>query len=327
MSRHPLGGQTVYQRSITFVPARRRLVRVSAGCVCWVCLMALFVGPSDLSGDTIWVRGKDNPISGKILARNAEQVSVRVFKDGEFDNVIDLPLANVEHLLVNIDADRLSKLTPDRPGEYRDYAEELASQKTDLSARDLARRLYLIAAANSDGSVRGSALAGLIAIAETDTQRHRMEVLRFLVIPGESSISLGKEPTKRRSLTGPQRQLTLKLIHAIRKEESDTATKLLDSPDNRAVFSFWSDECRLEEFDRMARVNRPNKSQLGKLLRIELQVTDPGHDLNSPSNRKLNWGDYATQVSGNLSVLPSFDNVTRFNPRKTIFRDGEWVEP
>ena len=74
----------------------------------------------------------------------------------------------------------------------------------------------------------------------------------------------------------------------------------------------------------MARVNRPNKTQLAKLLMIESQINSSGNGQDVSTIRRLGWGDFATQVSGNLSVLPSFKNVTRFDPEKSVYRDGQW---
>ena len=153
-------------------------------------------------------------------------------------------------------------------------------------------------------------------------------MLRFLVFPDHNSTSMtSKANNANRTLTQAERELTLELVHAVRREESDEATKLLASNANREVFARWSEVCGLAEFDRMARVNRPNKAQLGKLLQIELQIINKGKTSATPQTRRLDWGDYATQSAVNLGVLPSFENVTSFDPTKTIYRDGVWVQP
>jgi hypothetical protein len=312
------------------VGARGRPPMIPAGLQLMIATVFVFVGAgiNQSRADVIWVRGQSAQVYGQIVSMTDTHYEVRVFERGQFSETVKIERSTIQQAVSNISVQRLTQLDPSNAAAYRDYAEELAVQKTDPSARDLARRLYLIAAAHSDGTLRSSALLGLISIAESNVHRRRLEILRSLVDPHSTFTGIaGEQDSKLDSVTADQKRLMLKLIHAIRKEKSDQAIKLLTPASNRNVFDLWSDDCGLEELDRMARVNRPGKSQLAKLLIIESRIMSPQTNPVNPSGRKLNWGDFATQVSGTLGALPSFNNVTRFDPEKSVYREGRWVKP
>ena len=306
-------------------------------------LAVLLLGVGDCihcsSADVVWVNGQAKPLFGQIVSKTAEQIGFQVFEDGKPGRIEKIDRSRIEQLISNIDTQRLEQLSPDKPADYRDYAEELASQRADPAARQLAHRLYVIAAANSEGDhqtaveIRNSALAGLISIADSDTDRARLQMLRFLVSPDVDQVESLSESKTAASYSEDQAQLMLKLVQAIRMENSEQAIELLSSQDNRAIFQSWSEICSLEELNRIARVNRPSQPQLSKLLRIELQILSSTDASTSETpiaietGRRQNWGDFATQVSGLLSEVPSFENVTSVDPRQSVYRAGRWVRP
>lgn len=289
--------------------------------------------------DVVWVDGQAKPLYGQIISNTPEQIDLQVFENGKLGRIEKISRSRIEQFISNIDTQRLEKLSPDKPADYRDYAEELASQRADPAARQLAHRLYVIAAANSEGDnetaneIRNSALAGLISIADSDADRARLQLLRFLVSPDVDQVETFSESKSAAPYSEDQAQLMLKLVQAIRKENFEQAVEMLSSRDKQAVFQIWSKTCSLEELNRIARVNRPSKPQLSKLLRIELQILSSADPLTGetpstlPSGRRQSWGDFATQGTGFLSVVPSFENVTSIDPRNSVFRSGRWVKP
>lgn len=291
-----------------------------------------------ISADVVWINGQATPLYGRIVSSTPEQIELQVFENDKLGRIEKISRSQIEQWIVNIDTRRLEQLSPANLFEYRDFAEELASQQNDPSARSLARRLYLVAAANSTGDddaieLRNSALAGLISIAGSSDERRRLKMLRYLVSPDDVEAGdVGDSRSVAEPRSKAQTDLMLQLVQAIRKENSLQATKLLSTQANRAVFQNWSEICSLEEMDRIARVNRPSKPQLSKLLRIELQirsanvVNDQGAAV-LPSGRRQGWGDFAMQETGILSVVPSFENVTTIDPYKSVFRNGRWSRP
>ncbi len=291
------------------------------------------------AADVVWINGQSTPMSGQIVASTPEQIELRVFENGELGRVEKIARSRIEQLITNIDTQRLEQLSPENPAGYRDYAEELASQRIDPAARKLAQRLYLIAASISSGGngtsreICNSAMAGLISLSESEADRGRLLMLRFLISPDADAMDV--VPASKRSIPGSAEhaKLMLELVQSIRMENSDHAVKLLSSENNREIFQKWSDICSLEEIDRIAGVNRPSKPQLSKLLQIELQIltnasASTGETPEAvPSGRQFNWGDFATQGSGFLGVVPSFENITAMDPRESVYRSGRWLRP
>jgi len=290
------------------------------------------------SADVVWVKNQPTPLFGQIVSNTPEQVQIRMIANGQPGKIKSIERSKVEQIIINIDAKRLAGLSPDKPLDYRDYGEELASQKIDPAARELARRLFLISAKiaqdRSETEVCASALSGLISLTNAESERRQLKMLQFLVNPNavepESNPESGPTDNSPSEL---ENDLMLQLVRAIRREDSDLAIKLLSSQSNRQVFRKWIEICTPEEFDRIAKVNRPSKSQLEKLLQIEWQIlTATRQSTNEKSGgiksgRVETWGDFASQPSGNPGMVPSFENVTSMDPRKSIFRNGLWLQP
>jgi len=316
--------------------------RFRLGCRRWIAIVLLIaidvVFPTQGLADVIWIRGQNGPIYGRIESESDQEVQIRVFENGRYGQKTGIPREQIDLLVVNIDAKRLAQLDPSKPESYRDYAEELASQKNDPAAKALAQRLYLLAAASAEPNrtkgatrkmaLRRSALLGLAAIEDSAAERRRIDVLRHLIDPDSSDIgtlTAGDRASIPQSIS--KKQLMLELVHAIRQEKSERARQLLNSPENRSVFEGWRELCSFAELEQMALVNRPSRVQLSKLLAIELQIVRDVNSANISTPQHLNWGDYAVQVSNTLGVLPTLENITPFDPRKSVFRDGIWVEP
>ena len=305
---------------------------VLAWCVLWIGLPTIGVG------DIIWMRGNDVPVFGRIESQADQELEIRIFENGSYGEKTTIPRELVEQMVVNIDANRLARLDPAKPESYRDYAEELAAQKKDLAAKHLAQRLYLLAAANAENNRTGdnrrkiaiqrSALLGLASLAESASERRRIDVLRHLLTPAslDSGPLIARDPTTIPE-SSSRTALMLDLVRAIRREQTQHALQLLSSPENRTIFADWREVCSLEELDQIARANRPSQVQLSQLLAIELQIVRTDSSSNIPVRQVRNWGDHAMQVSNSLGVLPTFDDVTPFDPRKSVYRNGDWMEP
>ena len=280
--------------------------------------------PTTSNADVLWEKSLEKSISGKIVSENDTSIQFQTFSDGRLGQTKSIKREQIGFVTRTIDTKRLSLLSPENWSAYRDYAEEIGGFKNDPAARHLARRLYLITAANSSGELQQSAILGLLAITESKTERRRLELLGFMLNPDSSEFAIVPAEDQQTAASESDKQTMLSLVHAIRKGESAKARSLLKSSSNRIVFSRWRDQCSLEELDQIAVVNQPSKVQLKKLLSIEIRITQDSELAEQQLNRKLSWGDYATQTSTNKGILPTFENVTEFNPNESIYENGIW---
>ena len=204
-------------------------------------------------------------------------------------------------------------------------------QQADAAAIHLARRLYLLAAANSADSsqidLRSGALLGLISLASNESQRRNLELLFRLTEPGRANPKPKSTPAVDFVPTESEKELMLKVVVAIRQENSNTARDLLNSDPNRESLKKWSRLCTLQELDRMAAAERPNTSQLRKLLSVELAVRQPETASPKPVKSNSSWGELAMQPAPKFNGLPTFANATEFDPGKSVYRNGVWVRP
>ena len=296
---------------------------------CLSFLLCLFFCAAPADGDVVWIRGASDPVSGQIVSQSKDQVRIKVFADGKFGEVKTYPAAQVETTVVNIDPQRLADLNPDNPVAYRNYAEELSAQRSDPAAISLARRLYLLAATNSAKSeLRSGSILGLISLATNESQRRKLELYRQLNDPDSRGPKLDSPPAKSNPPTASQRELMLKVIVAIRREDTETAAGLLSSRENRKSLKGLAQFCSLEELDQIAAAKQPSKLQLGELLSAELAIRQPEPTTNSrPQSNKTAWDDLAMEPVSEFSVLPNDTNVTQFDPGKSVYRSGVWVRP
>jgi hypothetical protein len=86
-------------------------------------------------------------------------------------------------IIHQLDRNRLENLSSDVPKGYRDYAEELALQKNDPEAKDMAMRLLLIAAYLDPKQFGHSSLLRMSAIASTPLEARKCRAMAFLLDP------------------------------------------------------------------------------------------------------------------------------------------------
>ena len=97
------------------------------------------------------------------------------------------------------------------------------------------------------------------------------------------------------------------------------------------VFGLWERDLSLNSLDNAVRANRLSNSQLSELLNVELSlVRQLGDDIEFSTNnrpRNQNWGDFAFESSTELNGIPQFENVIEFDPKESIYINGEWSRP
>ncbi len=279
--------------------------------------------------DVVWIQGETEPVYGTVIERTATEIHFRRFGSAA-DSSRKIPLDSIKTLVVNIDVPRLEALNPENPVAYRDYAEELASQRRDPSARELAVRLYLLGAflagQEPDGSeLRQSCLNGLVALADSDAQREQWNTLRFLYNP---TAPLDDEPEPPAvPLTEDQRQQALAVVRLLRRGNGTEAIRLMEQPETKSALRPWSSIYPLDQLKRLAILNQLTTSQLHRLLQIELAILNREPPTTAIANQRRPWSEYARTPSSIGSMVTSFQSATPFNPEESVFRDGSWIRP
>lgn len=273
----------------------------------------------DASADTFWIQGNNQPIYGKFLSEDDQFLLIKETKDGNVFEERKILREKVQVSIINFDQAKLGALSPKNYSAYRDLAEELSSQSSDPVARMLAIRLFIVVAANcGDGEreLQTSALAGLSRLAQTDDEKTRWQTLRYL-FDKNAGESLPAKP----AVEGPDKltqEKMLDLVQSLRKGEP------LSEIDDKVV-AHWSETLSKKELIEISRANRTSPDQFRKLLQIEFQIRNPNPNVQNESETR--WGPLATSRSQANNRIPSLENATPFDPRKSIFRDGKWIAP
>src|SRR5437016_300337 len=92
----------------------------------------------------IYKRGTNKPVTGHLVRQSDREVVVREDTPAGAKDIV-IPRSEIEDLIESVSPARLAALSPARPQEYREYAEELAEKKLDPEARIAAVRLFQMA--------------------------------------------------------------------------------------------------------------------------------------------------------------------------------------
>ncbi len=117
-------------------------------------------------------------VTGYLKAEDEQSYTVRRVLDGH-ESLQTFPKTDVLFALRTFDPARLSELSPSKPAGYRDYAEELAEKREDPEARDLALRLFLIAASLDPEKLGRGSLLSMASLARSPDEERRYRAMAY----------------------------------------------------------------------------------------------------------------------------------------------------
>ncbi len=296
----------------------------------------------------VYKKGATQPIAGYLVREDDREVVLRQLRaDGRSEDVA-IPKAEIEDLLHTVDPARLAALDPDRPLEYREYADELAEKKLDPEAREAALRLYVIAAELSSRTRQSSgglnsgefsyqsghaAMLGLIALARSPEEEARFRAAAYLSDPRHDSALL-RTPTPIASSAAPvdpaAQQKLLEAVQHARRGRGEVAARLIERPDIAAVLAAARALVSKEEFQRICRAKELDDGQLRTLLKLEvaleMALSPADASATSAQNAARSWVQLLREPQTPLRPL-NLSHLTEFDPRQSVYREGKWVEP
>jgi len=277
-------------------------------------------------------RGSNLPVMGYLVRQDERTIVVRQPQPGGKSREIPFSKADLDELIITVSPERLAELDPGRPQLYREYAEELAEKERDPEARDMAIRLYAIAAVRGDDKLCHGALLGLISLARSADEERRFRAAAYLYDPDhEAAILVAPSVGGRsRGSASPASADLLSALRLARQGKGPAAKVVLDRPEVKAEAGQLSSLITLNELTAACMARQLAPQQLLQLLRAELTLEDdaaPMAPAPSVAIQQVNWSQ-APATSG-LLPLPalSLDRLTEFDSAACIFRGGKWVRP
>lgn len=133
-------------------------------------------------------------VGGYLISDDGKTLKLRVGPEGSEKNV-DFEKAKIK-IIHQFDRARLEKLNKDEPKGYADLAESLAAFKADPEARDVAMRLYLIAAYLDKAQFGAKSLLRMSSLAGSPAEARRCRAMAFLLDPNADAAMLRVEAAK-----------------------------------------------------------------------------------------------------------------------------------
>jgi len=242
-------------------------------------------------------------------------------------------------IIQSVKAERLEELKPEAPRAYRDYAEELAAKKDDPEARDVAIRLFLIAASLDPDGLGRSCLLAAAPLARDVQEERRFKALAYLLDPKHDKDSLKETPRAVPAdfMKGSEWMKFVAALRAYRKGHYDEASKRANEPGVALCFSDVPGFISHKEF--LARCTTPADPKgppdsgtdfIRQIVRIELQYEEATQPLTADPKAGNVGGPWQAAANPGGRVAPSplvLEALTEFDPRDSVFRAGKWQRP
>ena len=284
-----------------------------------------------------------------VLLKSGQTVKGFLVRNNEAEVVLSIPLgdgrreerrwikAEVDDVIVTVALDRLEKLDPACPVDYRDYAEELAEKREDPEARETALRLYLLAASLDEAKLGRSSLLAMAALARSPAEGKSFRAMSFLLDPAhdrkvlEAPAPALPAPPMPAGGNAAARDFLRKGLIAFRQGKPNEAVGHLKRPGVAEEFEAISRDYPYDDFLKVCQGASRNfvpPAVLVRTLEMELLLADAVKPPAAAPPAEAPVHSWSSVVaSGKLQpVRPlRLDTITEFDPRHNRFRSGKWV--
>jgi len=300
-------------------------------------LVGVFVTPA--CGVILLFKSPDvPPVKGRLVRKTDKTIVVEVTRPDGTTREKSFSMNVIDLVLMAVSTERLTELRPDKPQAYRDYAEELASKREDPEAREMAMRLYLMAANLAPKKLGRSSLLGMIDLAHTPQEERKLRAIAYLLDP-EHDRRLLRTPAKIRvtpAAKGPRKKDQANLLRALRflrQGNRRGAGNLLRNLGVKKEFAHYADFLSYEE---ILKATDPAAKLTPAILRqvLTLELALEGTPAIAPpatakkEESTLSWNE--TLANKDAHPLPTLSLETALpgvDPQKCRYRDGHWVKP
>lgn len=293
-----------------------------------VLVLLFLVTTSPLWAVVVRVKDRAEPLIGALIRDEKERIVVRTTDTSGKTQDETVRRTDIEELIPPFSGDRLAELDPAKPEMYRDYAEELRARRRDPESRDMAIRLYLIAAWLDRENLARSALLGLVSLARSTEEERKFRAALFLYDPRTPAESLQtREAPSDKGDDGSAASELLRAMRLLRTGKGSTARAVVEKPPVLKLLESYSRVMSKAEFAAAAGQATLNPRELRQVLVLELELEAIVHPEGSAkAATSLAWSRELSGDGNKAVPSLSLETLTEFDPRKCAWRDGKWQE-
>ncbi len=288
----------------------------------------------------------DNLASAVIVQRGDETIRGYLRQSDEQWVVIDEVLpggatrrrrfrrSELRRFLNAVEPGRLAALDESDPKSYFNYADELSEKLADPDARRTALRLYLIAAYLDPDRLGRSSLQSMALLAESAVEERRYRSMAYLLDHSHDPDLL--KPAKLTGLKSlpeenGQRRLLRAGLQALWSGRRREAARFASMDQFRQALAPFADSLSFDEYAAWANGSDDwlPPSILRKAVALEL-ILSPARAATAAVDRdesSVSWGAADWRRPSRATGQLRLESITPFDPRKSRYRDGQWVTP
>ncbi len=280
----------------------------------------------------VFQKNSEEPLRGILVREDTISIEVHeLLPSGEIRKHI-LPRVSIDDMLRAVDPERLAGLDPAEPESYRSYAEDLAVKTEDPEARVFAIRLYLIAAYLKPHELGRSCLLGMASLARTPEEERAFRAMAFSLDADHDPALLKAPRFASAELVGlkeADRRALKNALQALRNGRTIEARRHFARPTVQETLVYYTHLVTPLDLQEALRAEgRLPTDLLRKFLTVELalssssvsQVVDEASDF-TPWSRIIARNDVTPIKPQSLLT------ITEFDPRQSLYRDGQWIAP
>lgn len=179
-----------------------------------------------------------NRVGGYFVREDGKVLVLRVHSAKSNEKDVSYEKGKVK-IIHQVDRGRLETLTQDNPKAFHDYADDLSKHSEDPEARDLAMRLFVIAAYLKPRELGAKSLVRMSVLAGTPAEARRCLAMAYLLDPNADESVLRPKPAEAppRKLDAGPLQDFLKALHFYRIGQLKAAKDFAARKDVDKIFA------------------------------------------------------------------------------------------
>lgn len=298
-------------------------------------LVAAVLWASPARAVVVLTKDSNVPLAGYLVSRTETRVVIKIPQNNDQWQERSILRSDILELIISVSPERLYSLRPENPRDYYDYAEELAEKQQDPEARDMAIRLYVMAAYLSPDQFGRRAMRGAAAVARRPAEETKFRAMSFLLDDShDHAVLKSAEPLSKSNEVdnAKDRQAVVQAVRLLRRGEWAAARRVAERPNTKTAFQSLKSQIHFDDFLAACQEKSVSPPLLRQLIAVELALDETLVTAAAETPKKERATNLEDRWSrqlylGGSQPVPRLDltRLTEFNPEENVYRNGQWI--